>query len=259
MDKSKLPKVDLSKYNSVERLDSSIEQIVLQALICFDCEVKKVSKHLKLDEEIVNIIFIKYYAQLCKILESKDKGKDTEDAIDTTITLYKNHIKEVADIVNRNPNSKLLSEKVVTSLNRITDRLTDIKEQEVKSYESTVNNLFNTIIRQKQLEVVENGKVEDNSDYLENIQTVSQKILNLTGAKGGPTKKVRVTFADTNNSMIYPSLSIACMNNPEWKYTAVSRAITGQDGRKEERKGWYKGCYFEYIEDEQDDGVFREN
>lgn len=250
MDKNKLPKLDLSKYNSVERLDSSIEQIILQALICFNCESKKVAKHFKLDEDIVNTVFIKYYSQLCKILEAKDKGKDTEEAIDTTITLYKNHIKEVADIVNRNPNSKLLSEKVVTSLNKITDRLTDIKEQEVKSYDSTVNNLFNTIVRQKQLEVVENGKVEDNSDYLENIQTVTDKMLCFPDLNKGPIKKVTVTLPN-GSKMIYPSLTAACMDNPEWNYGAASRAITGQDGRKKDKLGWYKGCYFEYVKDEE--------
>ena len=64
MAKIKLPKIDLSKYNSQERLPSNVYSIVKNALVVFKGNPERVSKHYNLDIEKVNIVYEESYSVL---------------------------------------------------------------------------------------------------------------------------------------------------------------------------------------------------
>lgn len=241
MEKNKIPDIDLSKYCDAERLDSSIEQIILNGLIAYECDVKKVKKHFNLDDNTVNKVYIKYYTQLCKIIDIRNKNSDADETINTVVELYKQHIDEVKNIVDNNKATKLLSDKVTRSLNSITDRLMGIKEQQTRAYDSTVNALNNQIIKQKQLECVESGKIEDNTDYSSNQESVADKLI--TYKKKTQNKRVSVTEPG-GPTYFYNSAVEVMEDHPDWNLPTFYHALQGLHG-----EGTYKGYKIAYVEE----------
>lgn len=169
----KLPRLNLSQYDT-ERLDSTIESIIVQGLVYFKGNIKRTAVHFNLSEETVTMIFIKYYATLDSMIENQEKDKRTEKSINTALKLYDNHIQSVETMMTGRDG--MLPDKMTKNINSILDRLVTVKENRARVYNKTVQNLNDTIVKMKQLEVLETGKVESDTDYKENQQTVLQML-----------------------------------------------------------------------------------
>lgn len=240
-----IPKIDLSKFNNSERIDSSIEQIILNGLIAFNCDVKKVSKHFNLSEDIINMVYIKYYTQLCKIIKINNNNVEADSTISTILDLYKQHVEEVKVIVDANKTTKLLSDKITRNLNSIADRVCSIKENENRTYDNVVNTLSNQVIKQKQLEVIESGKIEDNTDYVENQESVLDKLNQFnTPMLTNPGKRIKLTD-EKGNVLIYKSIQDCQKAHQDWNYKNLCKALEGFKGH-----GFYKGYKVDYVDEE---------
>lgn len=64
----------------------------------------------------------------------------------------------------------------MSDLNKMFDRITKVKDSKVKAYDSTINALSKSIIKQKTLEVVEKGKTQDTTEYKGNQDSVASKL-----------------------------------------------------------------------------------
>ena len=189
--KNKMPKIDLSKYNDQERIPESVEQIILNGLIFYSGNAKKVSNYFNIDIDIVNTIYIKWYPHLTKAMTMKEKSEDLDNAINIGIELMKDHLAEVKQ--NRdNSSSKVMSQTLTRNVNSIVDRLVTIKENSSRAYDTITNKLIDSVVKVKTLEKLESGVIEDNSDYDINVNTVADLLDPYVGYTDNGTAKKRV-------------------------------------------------------------------
>ena len=207
--KIKIPKIDLSKYCGQERLDSTVEQMILQCIIAFDCDINKVKKQFNITDDTVDKVFIKYFTQLNKIINSKNRNTDADDSLETVLKLYHDHVDEVAKIVNSNQQTKLLSDRVVRNINTITDRLIEIKEQNSKAYDTTINKLNDQIVKLKTLEKMEHGEMQDNTEYHANSKTVAERMLEYAERYDNNKRRCTVTNTANGDSKTFESITEA--------------------------------------------------
>lgn len=170
-----LPKIDLSKYNSEERIPSSVISIIVQTLIFFEGNIKKVSSNLNLNEDKINEIFIQYYFQISEAIESKDKNSNITDTLNDAMKVYREHIGEIKKIQDKT-DFKMLNTTNSTSLNRAVDRVINLLKENTSKYERVNANLISQIQRQSQTTLMESGKIESNGDFDENRATFANAV-----------------------------------------------------------------------------------
>lgn len=240
-----IPKIDLSKYNTSDRLNSNVEVILVNGIIAFNGDLKKTAKHFNIDISLVNITYVKYYSNILKIIDINKRNDKTQSTIDNIVSLYYGHVDEIKRSVDANTQTKILSEKLINNLNRICDRAIELKENANKQFEVTVNRLNDQIIKFKQLEVIENGKLEDIGDYLENQNSVLEKLSSVGGYDNYASNKKHVEALDleTGKVEVFPTLQSLTAALGLASASHLSTIIkAGQD---------YKGKFrFKYTEDE---------
>lgn len=64
MAKTRIPKIDLSKYESQERLPSNVVNIIKNALCVFEGNSNKVANHFNLKKETVDMILEENFLQI---------------------------------------------------------------------------------------------------------------------------------------------------------------------------------------------------
>lgn len=184
-----VPKVDLSKYNSFEKLPISIEKILVEALIAFNANTKTVSEHFNISEDKVSEVLIKYYSSISEIYQNNIKTKPMEDALNKAMEMMKKHITEVKSAQDSS-SIKALKSAEIGNICKMVDRITTVREAALKSYDLTINKLNANIAALKMTESRTEGKIEDDSDYLENQQTVFEKMAEYQRGYSKKTKAV---------------------------------------------------------------------
>lgn len=207
---NKLPRVDLSKFIESDRITSDVETCIVQGLIYFDCNTKKVKEYFNISEDIINRVIIKYMIQLTKISEFKIKNDKLDETINNAIDLYKDHIFEIKNMMDEKE-SKLLSDKITKNLNSILDRLVEIKETNAKTYDTNVNKLIDNLIRMKSLEIAEKGRDEGKDEYSENKDIVGVFLEEYENSedkrKNNSAKPLEMYDRETKETKEFPSSS----------------------------------------------------
>ena len=208
MKMKKIPKIDLSNYNDEERIPEAIEQVLLNGLIFFDCDAKKVAKYFNICEEKVNIVYIKWYSQLLRAITMKEKSEELDNAINTGIELMSDHLAEVKKTRDAS-NSKLMSQTLTRNVNSIVDRLVTIKENSSKTYDTVTNKLIDNIVKVKTIEKLEQGEIVNNSDYNDNTKSVSDRLNEYLSKYRNNSKICKVEDMVTGDSKVFNTMSDA--------------------------------------------------
>ena len=151
----------------MDNLPGNIVGIIKNALIVYEGNTKKVANLYKLDKEKIDLILEENYLQLSQIIYSKMSSQELDTGIDDAISLMANH---VSAIKSKNPT--LLRDSEVNQVNRIADRMLGLKKEFNNTFDTLVNKMNEQNMKLRQLQVLENGKPEDNSEYFENQNTV---------------------------------------------------------------------------------------
>lgn len=170
-----LPPLDLSRYNNEEKLSPDIFAILKNALCVYNGDAKKVAELYNIKEEHVNRVLAKDYLQITQIINSQMRSKDLDNGIDSAITLLSKHVSEIK---KANKDSNLLKDSSISQLTRITDRFLNSKKSYNDTYSVLVNEMIDQQLKERQVNVLENGKPEDNTEYLQNQNTVASMMEN---------------------------------------------------------------------------------
>lgn len=175
-----LPPLDLSRYNNEEKLSPDIFAILKNALCVYNGDAKKVAELYNIKEEHVNRVLAKDYLQITQIINSQMRSKDLDNGIDSAITLLSKHVSEIK---KANKDSNLLKDSSISQLTRITDRFLNSKKSYNDTYSVLVNEMIDQQLKERQVNVLENGKPEDNTEYLQNQNTVASMMEDYLAAK----------------------------------------------------------------------------
>lgn len=169
MAKSKLAKLDLSRFNSQEKLPANVISIIKNALCVYEGNTSRVAKLYNLDKEKVDFIFEEYYLQLTQIIDSQIKSKELDTGISNAISLMADHINSLENTKT----SDTMTASTVHNVTKMTDRLISLKQQFNNTYDTLVNKMQEQSLKIRQVEVLENGKPEDSTEYATNQQVVA--------------------------------------------------------------------------------------
>lgn len=212
--KVKLPPLDLSKYNTVERLPGNVVSILKNALIMYKADAEGVAHIYNISVEKVNEVLLENYLQIAQIINTSMKSNEVDDGINSIITNLKNH---VAELKRQSKGNALLKDSTVKQLNSIADRFLNAKSQYTNAYDKLINNMMIMDQKERMVQCQELGAIENTSDYDENLETVYTK---LKAVK----RKVKATNIKTKEVKHYPSLR-ACgdefVSNPDYIRTKI--------------------------------------
>lgn len=215
-----LPKLDLSKYNTQD-IPPNVVSIIKNALVVFDGNVNKVSKHYNLDQEKVSGIFLEHYLIITQIIESKMKSVELDNGIDNAILLITEHINELQS-KKSNP---VMRDSTVNAVNRMTDRMIALKKEYNNTFDTLVNRMNDQSLKERSVKVLENGKPDNPEDYVQNIETVYSKLKNCR-------RRVRATNIKTQEILEFDTLR-ACADhfktNPDYLRTKIHSKKLWQD------------------------------
>ena len=243
MSRKKIPKLDLCKYNSCQKLPIAIEKILLEALIVFNADVKRTSEHFNISESIVSEVLIKYYSQISIIYDTNLRAKPLDEALNKSVTIMNKHISELKTAQDAS-SSKALRSSEVASLCKMVDRITSIRETAIRSYDATINKLNNSVTSLKMAEARVEGPVENDTDYTDNQTTVYDMLKEYDSLefKFGSKKPVLLIDSKTNEVKEYPSSEYFCNNVLGGVKKNTFQCALQRNG------GIYKGTYrVEYL------------
>lgn len=170
--KSPIPPLDLSRYSNEERLPPNIISIIKNALIVFECNTAKIAKHYKLPKEKIDLIYEENYLQISQIMSAKTKSKELDTGIDNSIKLITGHINSLEN----QKSADIMTNSTVNNVIKLTDRMVALKQQYNNTYDIIVNKMIEQSLKERAVTVQESGKLEDVSDYNENVETVFTKL-----------------------------------------------------------------------------------
>lgn len=220
MAKKKIIPIDLSKYEKVSPLPSSIEIIIVQGLIITEGNIESISSKFNLSVEKVNEIYIRHYLEISNVIDQEKYNNDADICLNKSLKMYKKHISEL-EKYNSNNKKKLMTDSTIRSINSMVDRISNIKENNIRSYDSAVNKMIESILKSKHLELSEFGPQEDTSISDSNCNTFIDAILNKT-PKRGNTKSIIVTDTESNTEKEYSSIKDAARDlNTTSNYISV--------------------------------------
>ena len=192
--KQPIPRLDLSKYSNDERLPPNVISIIKNALIIFNLDTEKVSKHYKLPKEKIDMIFEENYLQLTQLINAKTRSKDLDTGIENSIKLITDHINSL----QKNKSANIMNSNTANTVVKLTDRMIALKAQYNNTYDTVVNKMLEQQLKERSVIVQESGKLEDNSDYLENQNTVAKML-----EQYKPKKKITVVNIKTNEVKLF--------------------------------------------------------
>lgn len=149
----------------------NVVSILKNALIIYNGDSQKVSKDFNISIDKVNEVLLANYMQINTIVSTQVKSQDVDAGINDSIKMLKNHISKLKKESIAN-NTLLLKDSTVSQLTKITDRLMTAKSQYVNAYDKMINEMITMDQKERQVQVLESGKLEDPSEYLENQNTV---------------------------------------------------------------------------------------
>jgi len=203
--KEDLPKLDLSEYSKSKQINSDIELLLVQALIYYDKDYKKVSNYYVIDQDIVSSILIKYYKSITKLVNTGGQDELIQKSLDKIVDIITAHIKELHE-KQKVSKTKMLTPDDSSTLSKMTDRLLRMREENVRVSVDTMNKLTETLIKMKVLELQEKGEIEDTTGLLKNQTTVNSLLKVNTTSVTVPIKAVDV---ETGGVRIYTTLTKA--------------------------------------------------
>ena len=206
--KIKIPQIDLAKYSNSENIPLRIEKIILEALIVFKMDIKKVSEYFNISEDIVNEVAIEYYTNLTAIYNNQIQTKILDETLNDASSILNQHVSEIKK-AQKNSSSKTLRQQDLNGLCKTIDRISLVRSEATKAYDTTVNKLINNITNIKLAEAKISGPLDDNSDYLENQTTVFDMLNDFRDISSSNKKAVIVIEKDTNNITEFDSISNA--------------------------------------------------
>ena len=218
--KNKLPQLDLSNYKNLEQISSDIEAIILQCVIANRRNLEKTAEDLKLNEDIVKYVAVKYKSNIDEIVRYNSMNNKAQKALDISTVLLLNHVKAIKQDKDIKDEIKLNGYEF-TTVTRMVDRLVKIKECNSKMYDTTINKMTDNIIKMKTLELQEKGEVRDDTGYLKNQKTVAKLVSeSISFAK----KIVKAENVETKEIIYYDSIRSAA-NVAKLSYIHFGRNI----------------------------------
>lgn len=197
--RNQLPKLDLSKYEGNDRLPGNVVSIIKNALVIYEGDSKKVAKNYNLTLETVNMVLEENYLQIHQIISSQMKSKELDNGINNAILLMVDHV----NALQEEKSNSLMTKSTITDVTRITDRFLNLKSQFNNTYDTLVNKMNDQSLKNRQVEVLENGKFEDSSEYNQNVETVFSKL------KSTISRKIKATNINTKEVKHYNSIASA--------------------------------------------------
>jgi len=208
-----VPKIDLSRYNTVDILPNTVCDIVLSGLIAYDGSAPKVANHFKLDIEKVNEIYLMVYPTVQRALNAQDKMQEIDSAIYTGLDLMKNHLEEVKE-KRDNSDTNFMSVSLTKNVNSIVDRLLKLKESDLSSYNNVINKMYESINRIKvaehnnmtaETEPGANIAIDNQSEYIQKL-TEYAKVKDITN--GNRRRKVMGYNVATKETQEWESVTL---------------------------------------------------
>lgn len=181
------------------RINSSDELLIVQAIIFSEVNIKAVANIFSITEELVSEIYMKYYIQINRSLNKAIEEDKLNKSLNDSIAILSSHISEIKT-QQRKSGNKTLNTPLLSSATRSIDRLISLKGISTNEFKA-VDNIHNTLQKQKSVEKLESGVIENNSDYLENQQAVFN-MLNNSKSK----KSVKITNIKDNSIKIFESI-----------------------------------------------------
>lgn len=226
--KKKLVGIDLSKYETADRLPANVVSIIKNALIVYEGSTAKVSKLYKISKEKVDLIFEENYLQLIHIIESQTKSKELDQGISNAISLMTDHISDL----EHNKTADIMTKSTVNDVIRMTEKMVALKTQFNNTYDTLINKMNEQAFKARQLDILENGKSEDSDDYNENLESVFSKLkttsrkIKATNIKTKEVKNfesIRDAAFDfkCNGDTIRKRLADKCLFRDEWAFEEV--------------------------------------
>lgn len=197
--KPPIPPLDLSRYSNEERLPPNIISIIKNALIVFECNTAKIAKHYKLPKEKIDLIYEENYLQISQIMSAKTKSKELDTGIDNSIKLMADHV----NALQATKTGSIMTKNTINDITRITDRFLNLKSQFNDTYDTLINKMTDQSLKQRQVEVLERGKIEDDGEYYSNVETVFAKL------KSTVSRKIKATNINTKEVKHYNSIASA--------------------------------------------------
>lgn len=191
--KAPIPPLDLSKYSNEERLPPNVIAIIKNALVIFNCNTERISKHYKLPKEKIDLIYEENYLQINQLLDAKTKSKELDTGIDNSILLITEHI----NTLQKHKSADIMNNTTVNNVVKLTDRMVALKQQYNNTYDTIVNKMLEQQLKERAVVVQESGKLEDNSEYLENQNTVAKMLEQYTSRKERKITLVNVKTYET--------------------------------------------------------------
>ena len=193
--KAPIPPLDLSKYSNEERLPPNVIAIIKNALVIFNCNTERISKHYKLPKEKIDLIYEENYLQINQLLDAKTKSKELDTGIDNSILLITEHI----NTLQKHKSADIMNNTTVNNVVKLTDRMVALKQQYNNTYDTIVNKMLEQQLKERAVVVQESGKLEDNSEYSENQNTVAKMLEQYKLSK----KKITIVNIKTNEITVF--------------------------------------------------------
>lgn len=207
-----MKKIDLSKYEDADRLPSDIERIIVNVIILYKGDIDNAAHMTHLSDDKINRVYLSWKSQIDKILKTHQNDEILSNGIDCGVEMMVNSINSMKEYMSKN-DCTMISANSIKSINNTVDKLLKVKEQSTEAYDTLINKLNDSLLKAKNIEKIESGKIEDNSNYQSNINTVADLLSSYDSSSDkdisvpytGNTKKIILTNVITHEKHTFDS------------------------------------------------------
>ena len=132
--------------------------------------------------------------QINQLLDAKTKSKELDTGIDNSILLITQHI----NTLQKHKSADIMNNTTVNNVVKLTDRMVALKQQYNNTYDTIVNKMLEQQLKERSVVIQESGKLEDDSDYLKNQNTVAKML-----EQYKPKKKITLVNVKTFEIKIF--------------------------------------------------------
>lgn len=205
----KLPPGSLLIHQDENGRFSATNELVLQnLLISTELDFKLIADLTNISIGKVVEIYLKYQQYIDKVIVTEEEADKDNTAIENCLTLLSEHIAQVIEWQSKSE-TKLLKATDLTNILRILDRLIAIKNTKISQFDKITTSLINITAKVKQLEYLENGKLEIATDSDYNFSSIADKLDELCAKANVPEANRKPIYTVTTDGKITKYNSIA--------------------------------------------------
>ena len=205
----KLPPGSLLIHQDENGRFSATNELVLQnLLISTELDFQLIADLTNISLGKVVEIYLKYQQYIDKVIVTEEEADKDNTAIENCLTLLSEHIAQVIEWQSKSE-TKLLKATDLTNILRILDRLIAIKNTKISQFDKITTSLINITAKVKQLEYLENGKLEIATDSDYNFSSIADKLDELCAKANVPEANRKPIYTVTTDGKITKYNSIA--------------------------------------------------